>query len=67
MFTYKFIHIRTNIDIDDMLLAKAQQLTKIRTKKAIVEKALRLLVQLEGQKELSVYWGKIQLDEKAFE
>ncbi|TWI99299.1 VapB protein of antitoxin of type II toxin-antitoxin system [Mucilaginibacter frigoritolerans] len=50
-----------------MLLAKAQQLTKIRTKKAIVEKALRLLVQLEGQKELSVYWGKIQLDEKAFE
>jgi Arc/MetJ family transcription regulator len=59
--------MRTNIEIDDTLLAKAQQLTKIKTKKAVVEKALELLVQLENQKIILNYWGKIQLDEKAFE
>jgi len=59
--------MRTNIEIDDTLLAKAQQLTKIKTKKAVVEKALELLVQLENQKIILDYWGKIQLDETAFE
>jgi Arc/MetJ family transcription regulator len=59
--------MRTNIDIDDTLLLKAQRITKIKTKKAVVEKALQVLVQLENQKRLLDYWGKIQLDEKAFE
>jgi Arc/MetJ family transcription regulator len=62
------MHMRTTIDIDDALLERAQQLTKIKSKKVVVEKALRLLVlQLENQKKLSDYRGKIQLDEKAFE
>jgi Arc/MetJ family transcription regulator len=59
--------MRTNIDIDDNLLLKAQKLTNIKTKKGIVEKALQTLVQLENQKKLLDFWGKIQLDEKAFE
>jgi Arc/MetJ family transcription regulator len=59
--------MRTNIEIDDKLMAKAQKLTKIKTKKAVVEKALEVLVQLENQKILLDYWGKIHLDEKAFE
>jgi Arc/MetJ family transcription regulator len=59
--------MRTNIDINDTLLLKAQTLTKIKTKKAVVEKALQVLIQLENQKALLDYWGKIQLDEKAFE
>lgn len=59
--------MRTNIDIDDNLLLKAQKLTKIKTKNAVVEKALQVLVQLENQKKLLDFWGKIELDEKAFE
>jgi Arc/MetJ family transcription regulator len=59
--------MRTNIDIDDDLMLKAQKLTKIKTKKAVVEKALQLLVQLENQSKLRDLWGKIEMDDKAFE
>ncbi|MBS1526363.1 MAG: type II toxin-antitoxin system VapB family antitoxin [Bacteroidetes bacterium] len=58
--------MRTNIDIDDTLMAKAQKLTKIKTKKAIVEKALTLLVTIENQKKLLELWGKIEVDDKAY-
>lgn len=58
--------MRTTIEIDDTLLAKALQLSEIKTKKAVVEAALRLFIQVESQKTLSDYWGKIQLDEEAF-
>ena len=67
VYLFKFMCMRTNIEINDSLLSKAQKLTNIKTKKAVVEKALELLVQLENQKLLLDYWGKIQLDEKAFE
>ncbi|GAB3903172.1 type II toxin-antitoxin system VapB family antitoxin [Mucilaginibacter boryungensis] len=59
--------MRTNIDIDEDLMFKAQKLTKIKTKKAVVEKALQLLVQLENQSKLRDLWGKIEIDDKAFE
>jgi len=36
--------MRTNIDIDDQLLARAQELARTPTKKATVEYALRELV-----------------------
>lgn len=36
--------MRTNIDIDDDLLAKAMEVTGLATKKATVEEALRRLV-----------------------
>jgi Arc/MetJ family transcription regulator len=36
--------MRTNIDIDDALLAKAMEATGLTTKKATVEEALRRLV-----------------------
>jgi Arc/MetJ family transcription regulator len=41
--------MRTNIDIDDSLLAEALDLTKMPTKKAVVEEALRRLVRGERQ------------------
>jgi hypothetical protein len=56
--------MRTNIEIDDKLMAKVQKLTNIKTKKAVVEKALEILIQLENQKTILDYWGKIQLDGK---
>jgi Arc/MetJ family transcription regulator len=41
--------MRTNIIIDDQLIAEAQRLTGITTKKGVVEAARRLLVQLKQQ------------------
>ena len=50
--------MRTNIEIDDTLLAEAQQLSGQATKKATVEEALRLLVKLRRQKEVDQAYGK---------
>jgi Arc/MetJ family transcription regulator len=50
--------MRTNIDIDDKLLAKAMKESGLKTKKAAVEEGLRLLVRLRGQvKALNDLWG----------
>ena len=59
--------MRTNIEIDDELMAKAQQLSQIKTKKAIVEDALRLYITIENQKKLLEFWGKVEIDDKAYE
>jgi Arc/MetJ family transcription regulator len=50
--------MRTNIDINDDLLAEAQRLSGQPTKKATVEEALRLLVRLRRQKEIDQAFGK---------
>jgi Arc/MetJ family transcription regulator len=50
--------MRTNIDIDDALLAEAQKLSGQATKKATVEQALQLLVKLRRQKEADKAFGK---------
>jgi Arc/MetJ family transcription regulator len=49
--------MRTNIDIDDALLAEAQKLSGQTTKKGTVEEALRLLVRLRRQKEVDKAFG----------
>jgi Arc/MetJ family transcription regulator len=59
--------MRTNIDLNDELVAKAQELGNIKTKKAVIEEALRLYVTIENQKKLAELWGKVKLDDKAFE
>lgn len=41
--------MRTNIDIDDALLAKAMKASGHVTKRAVVEEGLRLLVRVRGQ------------------
>jgi Arc/MetJ family transcription regulator len=43
--------MRTNIEIDDELLAAAMAATGLPTKRATVEEGLRLVVQLRGQVE----------------
>lgn len=50
--------MRTNIDIDDDLLAEAQKLSGKATKKGTVEEALRLLVRLRRQGEVDQAFGK---------
>lgn len=41
--------MRTNIDIDDRLMRQAMRSSSARTKRAVVEEALRLLVETKGQ------------------
>jgi Arc/MetJ family transcription regulator len=43
--------MRTNIEIDDELLASAMKATGLPTKRATVEQGLRLLVRLRRQKQ----------------
>lgn len=50
--------MRTNIDIDDALLAEARRLSDQSTKKGVVEEGLRLLIRLRRQKEVDRAFGK---------
>ncbi len=54
--------MRTNIVIDDELMAQAQHLTGIQTKKGVVEEALRLLIQMSAQAEVRQLRGKLAWD-----
>ena len=48
---------RTNINIDDGLIHKARKLTRLKTKRQIVNKALELLVRSESRKAILRYYG----------
>ncbi|MFN4018804.1 MAG: type II toxin-antitoxin system VapB family antitoxin [Reyranella sp.] len=50
--------MRTNIDIDDKLMADAQKASGLATKKETVEQALRLMVKLRRQQEVGAAFGK---------
>ena len=50
--------MRTNIEIDDTLMAEAQKASGYATKKRTVEQALRLLVRLRRQSEVNAAFGK---------
>jgi len=50
--------MRTNIEIDDALMAEAQKASGHATKKQTVEEALRLMVRLRGQREADAAFGK---------
>jgi Arc/MetJ family transcription regulator len=52
--------MRTNIDIDDDLMQQAMRSTGSRTKKAVVEAALRLLVKTHAQTGIRQLRGKVQ-------
>ena len=57
--------MKTRIDIDDQLMASAQDLTNFKSE--LVNMALQLYVTVESQKRLEELWGKIEIDEKAYE
>ncbi|NVM23236.1 MAG: type II toxin-antitoxin system VapB family antitoxin [Desulfobacterales bacterium] len=52
--------MRTNIVIDDDLMNEAMTLSKIKTKKAVVETGLKLLVQIKKQEQLKSLRGKLR-------
>ncbi len=50
--------MRTNIDIDDALMAEAQKASGQATKKQTVEQALRLMIRLRHQQQVDTAFGK---------
>jgi len=48
---------RTNVNLDDGLIRKARKLTRLRTKRQIVHRALELLVRSETRKRILRYYG----------
>ena len=52
--------MRTNIEIDDELMAKAMKATGLKTKRETVEEALRRVTQIEAQKEILKWRGKLK-------
>ncbi len=54
------MHMRTNIEIDDEVLAEAQRLTGARTKRETVDLALRELVARRRQRDVLALRGRIR-------
>jgi Arc/MetJ family transcription regulator len=52
--------MRTNIEIDDRLMADAQKVAGRATKKQTVEEALRLLVRVGRQRDVGAAFGKFR-------
>ncbi|RMG63979.1 MAG: type II toxin-antitoxin system VapB family antitoxin [Bacteroidetes bacterium] len=52
--------MRTNIVIDDQLLQEALQMSGLNTKKAVVDQALKLYVQMLHQQALRQLRGKLR-------
>ena len=52
-----FMHMRTTLNIDDGLLAKARRLTGLKEKTAIVHAGLEALIALESARRLAALGG----------
>ena len=54
--------MRTNVILDEDLVNRARQLTGIKTKKQVIQEALRLLIQLREQENVRALRGKLRWD-----
>jgi Arc/MetJ family transcription regulator len=54
------VSMKTNVDLDETLVAAARQLTGLKTKKELVHHALSELVRRGDQKKILSLQGKIQ-------
>ena len=54
--------MRTNIEIDDQLMQQALRLTELKTKRAVVEAALQMLVRVKRQEGILKRAGKVHWD-----
>ncbi|MFQ5613375.1 MAG: type II toxin-antitoxin system VapB family antitoxin [Anaerolineae bacterium] len=52
--------MRTNVVIDDELMARALESTGLKTKKAVIEEALRMLIRLKSQENVRQLRGKLR-------
>lgn len=55
--------MRTNIVIDDELMNEAMALSRLKTKKAVVETGLKLLVQIKKQERIKSLRGKLKWED----
>jgi len=51
--------VRTNILLDDQLVNRAKRLTGLKTKRAVVDEALRTLVRLKEQERIRSLRGQL--------
>ncbi len=51
--------IRTNVVLDQDLIEEALELTGLKTKRAVIEEALRLLTQLKRQERVRTLRGRL--------
>ncbi|MFZ1430191.1 MAG: type II toxin-antitoxin system VapB family antitoxin [Geminicoccaceae bacterium] len=51
--------MRTNIDLDDDLLEEARRLSGLRTKKAVVDKALATFIRCAREREALAMFGQL--------
>jgi Arc/MetJ family transcription regulator len=54
--------MRTNIVIDDQLMADALKATGIKTKREVVEMGLKTLIKLKQQEKIKAFKGKLKWD-----
>ena len=52
--------MRTNIEIDDELMAAAMRISGLRTKRAAVEEGLKLLIAVRQEREVDGLFGKLK-------
>lgn len=51
--------MRTNIEIDDKLMAEALAATGIKTKREVVELGLKTIIRLKQQEQIRLFRGKL--------
>jgi hypothetical protein len=54
--------MRTTLDLPDNIIYEAMQLTKMKTKTAVIKTALLNLIEKEKIKDIKKYYGKVNLD-----
>ena len=52
--------MRTNIELDDKLIAEAQRLSGIKTRRGVVHEALALLIATKKRRPVAELFGKIK-------
>jgi Arc/MetJ family transcription regulator len=52
--------MRTNIDLDDALIEEARRLSGLRTKKAVVDKALETFIRCAREREALKMFGQLE-------
>jgi Arc/MetJ family transcription regulator len=58
--THRRQEMRTNVVVDDNLMASALKASGLKTKKGAIEEGLKLLVQIQSQKAIKSFRGKLK-------
>ncbi len=57
--------MKINLTINDELMAKAQRISHITDRNALIEAALKLFLTVKNQNKLLELWGKVEFDEES--